>query len=336
MAILYGTQSNGETLPVLVDQFGNLLAKGIKGDTGDTGAEGPPGANGGDFPLPSDPYEGAFLGWLNGGLAWIGTPPVPIPDNVFGPITGWDPGGAISVEGDIPATVAQGVYVYQCNADGSVYVDGWNNSRVWSAGGVAVDPSALQSPIKNMFNGYNSDDLEGLTSIKKDYNVLAWEVNYPAGVFTDGAYIIIGPVSGEMYYELTFDDASTVSSDDIDVINVTPGDNSIYNWMIPAYKSVVKITGTNTGSSSGNTKAHKWNGKYLIDGGEYPIAPNLNLRVTTVSGQNIIGAANRTDNFTIGKYLRIPQQQVARWLYDGNLSKVITSTGIDISRLDAT
>jgi hypothetical protein len=34
MAILYGTQSNGETLPVLVDQFGNLLAKGIEGPPG--------------------------------------------------------------------------------------------------------------------------------------------------------------------------------------------------------------------------------------------------------------------------------------------------------------
>ena len=43
MAILYGTQSNGETLPVLVDQFGNLLAKGIDGTPG---APGPPGQEG--------------------------------------------------------------------------------------------------------------------------------------------------------------------------------------------------------------------------------------------------------------------------------------------------
>ena len=32
MAILLGTTATGETLPVLVDQFGNLLAKGIDGD----------------------------------------------------------------------------------------------------------------------------------------------------------------------------------------------------------------------------------------------------------------------------------------------------------------
>ena len=34
MAILLGTTATGETLPVLVDQFGNLLAKGIDGAPG--------------------------------------------------------------------------------------------------------------------------------------------------------------------------------------------------------------------------------------------------------------------------------------------------------------
>jgi len=54
MAILYGTQSNGETLPVLVDQFGNLLAKGINGapgtpgEPGKDGQDGQPGADGKD------------------------------------------------------------------------------------------------------------------------------------------------------------------------------------------------------------------------------------------------------------------------------------------------
>jgi hypothetical protein len=76
MAILYGTQSNGETLPVLVDQFGNLLAKGIEGPPG------PPGVG----ELPSDPYEGAILGWKNGQLAWV-TQAVIVPGGTFGPYT---------------------------------------------------------------------------------------------------------------------------------------------------------------------------------------------------------------------------------------------------------
>ena len=55
MAILYGTQSNGETLPVQVNSFGQLVAQGLdgakgekgdkgdKGDQGEQGEQGPPG-----------------------------------------------------------------------------------------------------------------------------------------------------------------------------------------------------------------------------------------------------------------------------------------------------
>ena len=79
MAILYGTTGDGTTLPVLVDQFGNLLAKGIEGPPG---PEGPPGIG----QLPPDPYEGAILGWEDGELSWIGGS-VPLPAGTYGPYT---------------------------------------------------------------------------------------------------------------------------------------------------------------------------------------------------------------------------------------------------------
>jgi hypothetical protein len=82
MAILYGTQSNGETLPVLVDQFGNLLAKGIDGQQGPPGPPGAPGVG----QLPPDPYEGAILGWKDNELAWLGGF-VPLPAGTYGPFT---------------------------------------------------------------------------------------------------------------------------------------------------------------------------------------------------------------------------------------------------------
>ncbi len=81
MAILYGTQSNGETLPVLVDQFGNLLAKGIDGQPGgegppgkdgEPGGEGPPGPQGDPgegVPLPYG-EEGSYLGIVGGVPQW--------------------------------------------------------------------------------------------------------------------------------------------------------------------------------------------------------------------------------------------------------------------------
>ena len=46
MAILYGTTADGESLPVQVNEFGQLVAKGLqgeKGDQGDVGPEGPVG-----------------------------------------------------------------------------------------------------------------------------------------------------------------------------------------------------------------------------------------------------------------------------------------------------
>ena len=52
MAILYGTQSNGETLPVQVNETGQLVAQplpgteGPPGPPGPTGPEGPPGPQG--------------------------------------------------------------------------------------------------------------------------------------------------------------------------------------------------------------------------------------------------------------------------------------------------
>jgi hypothetical protein len=91
MAILYGTQSNGETLPVLVDQFGNLLAKGIDGEPGkdgapggqgpqgDPGGQGPQGDPGVGVPLPYG-EEGSYLQIVDGAPTWSDPidPPPPV------------------------------------------------------------------------------------------------------------------------------------------------------------------------------------------------------------------------------------------------------------------
>jgi hypothetical protein len=103
MAILYGTTGDGTTLPVLVDQFGNLLAKGIDGQPGTPGADGPPGppgADGGSFPLPLDPYEGAILGWENGGLSWV-SGGLPLPPGTYGPYIYSDVEGTLTVPQDV-------------------------------------------------------------------------------------------------------------------------------------------------------------------------------------------------------------------------------------------
>lgn len=96
MAILYGTTGDGTTLPVLVDQFGNLLAKGIQGEPGEPGQPGTPGEPGGEGPpgppgTPGEgvplPYgeEGSYLQIVDGVPAWEIEPdpgPGPAPVNI--------------------------------------------------------------------------------------------------------------------------------------------------------------------------------------------------------------------------------------------------------------
>jgi len=90
MAILYGTTGEGQTLPVLVDQFGNLLAKGIKGEPGTPGTQGPQGPQGeeGQEGAPGEgvplPYgeERSVLYIKDGAPAWSDPiDPPPLPDN---------------------------------------------------------------------------------------------------------------------------------------------------------------------------------------------------------------------------------------------------------------
>ena len=326
MAILYGTTGEGETLPVLVDQFGNLLAKGIEGQPGTPGEPGPPG---GSFPLPSDPYEGAFLGWLNNELAWIGTPPVPIPEGVFGPITAWDPGGLLTVEGAIPSSIKQGVYIYQCNADGSIYVEGWLNSRTWSKGVTGYLNPLPSSTAANIFDG---DTSTGCNSS----NINGSGIHFRPQVSVGGTielYLRNGDIDNTQY-SYSLDNASTWTN-----VTSVAGNGS---WVSIGAKTITFDKGiivrhiTTAGSNVASLRGIKVSGDIMIDGGDYPDAQNLNYRVQSVQNQSIIGVKNIATDFTVGKYLRVPEQNVARWLYDGNLNKVITSTGIDISRLKGT
>ena len=83
--ILFGTQSNGETLPVQVDATGRLVAEGLQGPPGQDGQPGPPGPPGvGE--LPSGAFEGAVLGWQEGELVWLEPSGLPQPLGTEGQI----------------------------------------------------------------------------------------------------------------------------------------------------------------------------------------------------------------------------------------------------------
>ena len=74
--ILWGTQSNGETLPVQVNELGQLVAEGLQGPEGPIGPEGPPGPSG---ELPDGAVDGNVLSWENGEATWA-DPPSGLPE----------------------------------------------------------------------------------------------------------------------------------------------------------------------------------------------------------------------------------------------------------------
>jgi hypothetical protein len=143
MAILFGTTGDGTTLPVLVDQYGNLLAKGIPGD------EGPPGPPGGAFALPPNPVDGDVLGWENGQLVWNPTPP--LPSGTYGPFVYFDNGSNLVVP-QTP-TLSSGELLFMSDADGNIAYYTPTTSAISS---VVVVPGSWTSATETEANGWLS------------------------------------------------------------------------------------------------------------------------------------------------------------------------------------
>ena len=300
--ILLGTQSNGETLPVQVDAFGRLVAEGLQGPEGEPGSpgeQGPPGPQGPQgepgkdgIELPPDPYEGAVLGWLGGGLAWLGYSPVPIPENVFGPISYWDSDNKIvSIGGVIPETVGQGVTVYQCSSDGTRFTLGWNVQDEWrnyATGGynlnhlfTGTDASAPSWPFKDGNNVF----MQGMNLQGVDTLSVKVTCSYDWRIFADGREMAGSSNTNKEWY---------------DVIKNGEGRsiNSLgwKTWGVPFQIWQMKV-----------------NGELMVDNSK-----SLNMRVSNVFDNQILGVPNNNEPFIQGKYLMTPEQRVAAWVLYGN------------------
>ena len=300
--ILLGTQSNGETLPVQVDAFGRLVAEGLQGPEGPEGPPGEDGPPGGSFPLPPDPYEGALLGWLNNGLAWVGAPPVPIPPGVFGPIESWDPNsGVITVEGDIPAEVGNGVYLWQCNEDGTLYTEGADVSQIWSNYGSGT-PWNVDRNWDKAFNNVRENDLN--VTFAANNGTMTWEFDIP--VVSDLQFNCLN-TSDQSTYGLRVNGSLWFPT------------TATYDAYVSATSEQVggrltRIELINASTSGPYLMGVRVDGKWLIDPGY-----SLSFRVQQVVGNMLIGSLeNGPTNFTPGKYLKVPSQRVAPWVLYGN------------------
>ena len=300
--ILLGTQSNGETLPVQVDGTGRLVAEGLPGSEGPPGSpgqNGQDGAPGGDFPLPPDPYEGAVLGWLNGELAWLGTPPVPIPPGRYGPIVAWDPNdGRLELEGEMP-DVGTGVYLYQCDEAGELILPPAIHDVEWSEYAVWSDGYLTGRGADKAFDGFM--DTNAASSTQGSDSTLTLN-NLPPWGPSDTLEIWI------------VDDGDAAWS--VEGTGVTNSSNLVGNeWSrVTVSQFVNSFTLRASGAKRVHLTALRLNGNLIVDKSQ-----SLNLRVNTIFGNNIVGHANRNDFlFTIGEYILIPEQRVAPWVLRGN------------------
>ena len=300
--ILLGTQSNGETLPVQVDATGRLVAEGlqgIEGPQGPKGDEGPPGPQGDPgepgIILPPDPFEGALLGWLNEGLAWVGGS-VPIPSDVFGPITGWDPSSqVIEIGGTIPESVATGVYCYQCEETGETYTPGWNTSREWSSKGTA--PPEATKTWDLVFDGSLETKIGGYGD---------WFLNLT------GAPLIV-----QEKLEIYAISASGSGSNTYVKLNGQPITGSVgqKGWhQISGPITLNTLTVGQNGTKATDLYAIRADNQLLVDTDK-----SLYFRCQQkLSNTAMVGSPVPNLDFTLGKYLRTFDQRVAPWVLCGN------------------
>ena len=261
---------------------------GPKGDTGDTGPQGEPGATG-EVELPPDPYEGAVLGYLGGGLAWIGTLPIQLPSGVFGPITAWDrSSGVLTVSGDIPY-IPEGTLLTQCKADGVPFTQGWNTAHNWS------DTCTFQtqnnnSPEYPVTGGF--DGREGTCSSGSQFGQCIWDAT-SYGLF--GKFEATCCVPGQIFCQLNERDA--ISFPETYIVEGVQVDR-FYVYSGTAYRPGWKMI--------------KMDGIPLVD---TRFGLNFTVSSVDVDAGTLTGSASITGKeFGIGMYLKTPEMRVAPWL----------------------
>ena len=275
-------------VPVACTPEGWLRTEGgTEGPPGPEGPEGPAGPPGPGFELPADPYEGAFLGWVGGELAWVGTPPVPVPEGLFGPILSYD-SGVIEVSGGIPDSVASGVYLTQCLQDGTPINPLWNQSEDWAA----ILRLGGQSVAKDV-TGF-----DGLLSTKAESGSGPLWFRPPDGIqYSDRVEIAC---AGDVI--ITFNEASTSRPENNNWTTIASGSGSITS---------INSTRISNPSNAGEFSAIKVDGKILVQPEQMQ-----QFRVTAVpTTSTIVGISVPEGNLSFGTYLAIPEQRVAARIY---------------------
>ena len=140
MVVWQGITQDGTAVPVQITEEGKVVAVGETGPEGPPGPRGPKGDKGdpgtpGEVNWPPNPFEGAFLVWLNGEPTWYAEGPVPTPPGTSPAIQSVQENGLLTFESELDTEVFfQGVDVFAGNQDGTVWSgDAYTNTEtVWT------------------------------------------------------------------------------------------------------------------------------------------------------------------------------------------------------------
>ncbi len=257
MAILYGTTADGDSLPVEVNELGQLVAEGLPGQQG---PPGPPGVG----QLPPDPFEGAILGWKDNTLAWLGGA-VPIPENTFGPILSYE-NGILELENvpDYPYLTR----IFMSDETGAVSSYFPTSSPITAIKQSGLSPSLAGRSVGNTsvgmtelergFDGYD-DTWWGFArddSVINPVKTKQWDFNVPWPIYKGETIEIIAAWANVPYPSIRFTDETSISVQE-GVVSMTE----------TKYVSNVSTALGGTQNRYGQIFGYKRNGQYIVPGG---------------------------------------------------------------------
>ena len=310
--ILLGTQSNGETLPVQVDAFGRLVAEGLQGPEGPEGPPGPEGPSG--ISLPPDPFEGALLGWEDNQLAWIGERPIPLPANMYGPITAWDPSGLLTLEGKVPSASAGDTF-YQCDLDGNSYREDMDQRKNWSSFGEGYTAYPGR-PLSLAFTENSEQCAMGLAPFNLSIGPITCQtIEVWAGSGGDQSQCVRVSLNGGQ--------TKTACG-----IGRNENKSHSFSWILSDFE-LRTINISADGDYNNILNQINIDGRQLINPTTLPGDPSLSFRVNQVIDNTLIGNPNPSGiPFTPGKYLIYPTARIPA----GTQGELVMTTDIDLLR----
>ena len=302
MVVWQGITQDGTAVPVQITEEGKVVAIGEAGPEGPPGPEGPEGPPGETF--PPDPFEGAFLVYLNGRPTWYAEQPTPIPAELIGPIIDIPSNDTYTVAATIPTDIFyQNRPLVKANSEGIPIYKDWNQ-KDWTNNTVLGNSwSYSQGGPFNGKAGEVSDGICGSNSTPgKGTVVINLGQNYT------GTARINGNGSSGLTCTMTLSSGRSTS------FTGTSG-QATGKWSAETTSSTFN---TITVSVSPDNDGSMWwsgievNGQLLVDL-DVPLAPAATGVVSAVFGSSIL-LSRITGEIGLGDYLLAEEAVMAQWL----------------------